>query len=160
MRRAGVTVGLGCDGSAAHDASDLWGEVRQALLLAHLKDGPSALTARDVLAMATAGGAGCLGRTDIGSLEVGKCADLACYPLTGLSTAGAVLDPVEAIVRCAVRQASHTVVNGRVLVRDGRLTTPTSRTASSGTGRWRGAGRAPNARQSLALTGQGTARLV
>ena len=71
--------------------------------------------------MATAGGAGCLGRTDIGSLEIGKCADLACYPMTGLSTAGAVLDPVEAIVRCAVRLASHTVVNGRVLVRDGRL---------------------------------------
>jgi cytosine/adenosine deaminase-related metal-dependent hydrolase len=121
MRRAGVSVGLGCDGSAAHDASDLWGEVRQALLLAHLRDGPSGLTARDTLGMATAGGAGCLGRTDIGSLEIGKCADLACYPLTGLSTAGAVLDPVEAIVRCAVRGASHTVVNGRVVVRDGRL---------------------------------------
>jgi cytosine/adenosine deaminase-related metal-dependent hydrolase len=102
----------------------LWGEVRQALLLAHLRDGPSALTARDALGMATVGGAGCLGRTDIGSLEIGKCADLACYPLTGLSTAGAVLDPVEAIVRCAVREASHTVVNGRVLVRDGRLNSP------------------------------------
>ena len=124
MRRAGVIVGLGCDGSAAHDASDLWGEVRQALLLAHLRDGPSALTARDALGMATVGGAGCLGRTDIGSLEIGKCADLACYPLTGLSTAGAVLDPVEAIVRCAVREPSHTVVNGRVLVRDGRLNNP------------------------------------
>jgi cytosine/adenosine deaminase-related metal-dependent hydrolase len=121
MRRAGVIVGLGCDGSAAHDASDLWGEVRQALLLAHLRDGPAALTARGALEMATGGGAGCLGRTDIGSLEVGKCADMACYPLTGLSTAGAVLDPVEAIVRCAVRGAAHTVVNGQVLVRDGRL---------------------------------------
>jgi cytosine/adenosine deaminase-related metal-dependent hydrolase len=124
MRRAGVNVGLGCDGSAAHDASDLWGEVRQALLLAHLRDGPSGLQARDVLSMATAGGAGCLGRSDIGSLGLGKCADLACYPLTGLSTAGAVLDPVETIVRCAVRGASHTVVNGKVLVREGRLVNP------------------------------------
>jgi cytosine/adenosine deaminase-related metal-dependent hydrolase len=124
MRRAGLTVGLGCDGSAAHDASDLWGEVRQALLLAHLRNGPASLQARDVLNMATAGGAACLGRDDIGSLEIGRRADLACYSLTGLSTAGAVLDPVEAIVRCAVRGAKHTVVNGRVLVRDGWLDHP------------------------------------
>jgi len=71
--------------------------------------------------MATRGSARCLGRDDIGSLELGKRADLACYPLDGLSMSGAVLDPVEGTVRCAVRAAAHTVVEGRTLVRDGRL---------------------------------------
>ncbi len=121
MLAAGVGVGLGCDGSAAQDASDLWGEVRQAVLLSHLTAGATSLTARDALGLATRGSARCLGRDDIGSIEVGKRADLACFPLDGLSTSGAVLDPVEAVVRCAVRSARHTVVEGNVLVEDGRL---------------------------------------
>lgn len=119
--RADVTVGLGTDGSAANDASDLWGEVRQALLLAHLRDGPASLSARDALGLATRGSAACLGRDDIGSIQIGKRADLACYSLDGLSTSGATLDPVEAVVRCAVRGAEHTVVEGRILVRDRQL---------------------------------------
>ncbi len=122
MVGAGVAVGLGCDGSAAHDASDLWGEVRQAMLLARLRGGAEAFAARDALRLATRGSAACLGRDDIGSVEVGKRADLACYPLDGMSMSGAVLDPVEAVVRCAVRLAKHTVVEGRVVVQDGRLT--------------------------------------
>ena len=122
MRAAGMHVGLGCDGSAAHDASDLWGEVRQALLLAHLRDGAESFTARDALGLATEGSARCLGREDIGAIEVGLRADLACFRLDGLSMAGAVLDPVEGAVRCAVRSAEHTVVEGTVLVRDGALT--------------------------------------
>ncbi len=121
LLEAGVSVGLGCDGSAANDASDLWGEVRQAVLLAHLRGGPASFAARDALALATRGSSACLGRDDIGSLEPGKRADIACFPLDGLSLAGAVLDPVEASIRCAVRGARHTVVEGRVLVRDGRL---------------------------------------
>jgi cytosine/adenosine deaminase-related metal-dependent hydrolase len=121
LRAAGVAVGLGCDGSASHDVSDLWGEVRQALLLAHLRDGAVSATSRDVLRLATAGGAACLGREDIGAVEPGRRADLACFPLDGIATAGAVLDPVEAAVRCGVRSARHTVVEGVVLVRDGRL---------------------------------------
>ena len=121
MRSAGVNVGLGTDGSAAHDASDLWGEVRQALLLAHLRGGAESFTARDALWLATRGSARCLGRDDIGSLEPGKRADLACYPMDGLSMSGAALDPVEGTVRGAVRAAAHTVVEGRVLVRDGQL---------------------------------------
>jgi cytosine/adenosine deaminase-related metal-dependent hydrolase len=121
MAQAGVPVGLGCDGSASNDASDLWGEVRQAMLLAHLRSGPQSLSARDALALATRGGARCLGRDDVGSIEVGKRADLACYSLDGIATAGAALDPVEAVVRCAVRLATHTVVEGRVVVQDGRL---------------------------------------
>jgi cytosine/adenosine deaminase-related metal-dependent hydrolase len=121
MRAAGVSVGLGCDGSASHDASDLWGEVRQALLLAHLRGGPASFSARDALWMATRGSAACLGRDDIGAIEVGKRADLACFSLRDIAAAGAVLDPVEAAVRCAIRRAAHTVVEGRVLVRDGHL---------------------------------------
>jgi len=121
MRSAGVNIGLGTDGSAAQDASDLWGEVRQALLLAHLRGGAESFTARDALWLATRGGARCLGRDDVGSLEPGKRADLACYALDGLSMSGAALDPVEGTVRCAVRAAAHTVVEGIVLVRDGRL---------------------------------------
>ena len=122
MLDAGVNVGLGCDGSAAHDASDLWGEVRQALLLAHLRDGAGAFTARDALRLATRGSARCLGRdADLGSLEPGKRADLACFPLDVISMSGSALDPVEGLVRCAVRAPAHTVVDGRVLVRDGAL---------------------------------------
>jgi cytosine/adenosine deaminase-related metal-dependent hydrolase len=117
----GVPVGLGCDGSASNDAGDLWGEVRQALLLAHLRGGAASFSARDALTLATRGSAACLGRDDIGSIQVGKRADLACYSLEGLSTAGAALDPVEAVVRCAVRQATHTVVEGRPVVEDGHL---------------------------------------
>src|SRR5262249_6335260 len=67
LLETGVTVGLGCDGSAAHDASDLWGEVRQAVLLAHLRGGPATFSARDALGLATRGSAACLGRQDIGS---------------------------------------------------------------------------------------------
>jgi len=121
MVAAGVPVGLGCDGSASNDASDVWQEIRQAMLLAHLRGGAGSFSARDALALATRGGARCLGRDDIGSIEVGKRADLACFSLDTLSTAGAVLDPIEAIVRGAVRASTHTIVEGRVLVEDGQL---------------------------------------
>jgi len=121
MRDAGVNVGLGCDGSASNDASDLWQEVRQSVLVAHLRDGPASFGARDALRLATAGSAACLGRDDIGSIAPGMRADLALYPVDGLATSGAELDPVEAVVRCGVRFARHTVVEGRVVVEDGRL---------------------------------------
>jgi cytosine/adenosine deaminase-related metal-dependent hydrolase len=122
MLAEGVPVGLGCDGSASNDASDLWQEVRQAMLLAHLRSGADAFSSRDALRLATNGSAACLGRDDIGSIEPGKRADLACYPLDGLSMAGAALDPVEGVVRTAVRRAVHTIVDGHVAVEDGRLT--------------------------------------
>jgi len=121
MRDSGVNVGLGCDGSASNDASDLWQEVRQSVLVAHLRDGPASFGARDALRLATTGSAACLGRDDIGSISPGMRADLALYPLDGLATSGAELDPVEAVVRCGVRFARHTVVEGRVVVADGRL---------------------------------------
>ena len=119
---AGVHVGLGVDGSSSADAASLWLEARQAMLLAKLRNGAGAGTARMALEMATIGGAGCLGRTgEIGTLEVGAVGDVAVWPLTGPSFAGAIADPVEAWLRCGPVAARHTVVHGRAVVRDGRL---------------------------------------
>ena len=133
MLDAGVPVGLGVDGSASNDGAHMVGEARQALLLARVgrsldpfgcDHGPSETTARDMLAVATRGGAEVLGRSDIGHLAVGMCADLALFDLRTLAFAGgAVHDPVASLLLCASAQAAYTVVNGRVVVREGQLTT-------------------------------------
>ena len=133
MLDAGVPVGLGVDGSASNDGAHMVGEARQALLLARVgrsldpfgcDHGPSETTARDMLAVATRGGAEVLGRSDIGHLAVGMCADLALFDLRTLPFAGgAVHDPVASLLLCASAQAAYTVVNGRVVVREGQLTT-------------------------------------
>jgi len=130
---AGVPVGLGVDGSASNDAAHMVNEARQALLLARVgrsldafgcDHGPAEMTARDALALATRGGAQVLGRADIGHLAPGMCADLALFDLDTLGFAGgAVHDPVGALLLCASPQAAWTVVNGRVVVREGRLAT-------------------------------------
>ena len=125
LRAAGVPVGLGVDGSASADAASLWLEARQALLLGKLRDGAHAITARDVLEMATLGGAACLGRAgELGTIQVGAVGDLAVWPLTGPSFAGALADPVEAWLRCGPVGARDTVVAGRVVVRDGHVVSP------------------------------------
>jgi cytosine/adenosine deaminase-related metal-dependent hydrolase len=121
MRDAGVSVGLGCDGSASTDCASMWLETRGALLLARLRGGPPAMRAREALEMATLGGAACLGRTDIGHLSVGAVADLVCWPLEGIAFAGALSDPVEAWLRCGPVAARHTVVHGRPVVEDGLM---------------------------------------
>ncbi len=122
LRTAGVHVGLGVDGSSSADSASLWLEARQAMLLAKLRDGAAAGTARMALEMATIGGAGCLGRLgEIGTLTVGAVGDIAVWPLTGPSFAGALADPVEAWLRCGPVAARHTVVHGRAVVRDGAL---------------------------------------
>ena len=133
MLDAGVPVGLGVDGSASNDGAHMVNEARQALLLARVgrslepfgcDHGPSAMTARDALATATRGGAEVLGRADIGHLAPGMCADLALFDLTTVGFAGgAVHDPVASLLLCASPQAAYTVVNGRVVVREGQLTT-------------------------------------
>jgi 8-oxoguanine deaminase len=130
---AGVPVGLGVDGSASNDGAHMVGEARQALLLARVgrslepfgcDHGPAEMTARDALAMATRGGAEVLGRADIGHLAPGMCADLALFDLDTLGFAGgAVHDPVASLLLCASPQAAYTVVNGRVVVRQGQLAT-------------------------------------
>lgn len=134
MLNAGVRVGLGVDGSASNDSSHLLAEVRQAMLLARLDagqrgaslsgdDAPPLMTARTALELATRGGAAVLGRSDIGSLEVGKCADFFAVDLHQLGFAGALHDPLAALVFCAPVQADYTVVGGRFIVKEGQLQT-------------------------------------
>jgi cytosine/adenosine deaminase-related metal-dependent hydrolase len=125
FRAAGVPVGLGCDGSASTDSASLWIESRAALLLGRQRKGPTGMTAREVLDIATRGGAACLGRAgELGELTVGAAGDLVCWPQSGVQFAGALVDPVEAWLRCGPVSAKHTVVAGKVLVRDGALTLP------------------------------------
>src|SRR5262249_62045084 len=116
MRKEGVPIGLGVDGSASNDSGHLLTEARQAMLLARVGYGPAAMTARQALEMATLGGARVLGRDDIGSLSPGMAADLTAFDLTGLETAGALHDPVAALVFCTPRRAAWTAINGRVVV--------------------------------------------
>ncbi|GAN55388.1 8-oxoguanine deaminase [Tanticharoenia sakaeratensis] len=120
MRRRGLRVGLGCDGSASNDAASLWMETRQALLLGRFRHGPQSMTARDALDMATRGGAACLGREDeLGHLRPGACADLVIWDAHPVARAGALTDPVEAWLRCGPAVAGTTIVDGRVLVDNG-----------------------------------------
>ncbi len=122
LRRAGVKVGLGVDGSSSADAASLWMEARQAMLLAKLRNGAAAGTARMALEIATLGGAGCLGREgELGVISTGAAGDVAVWPLVGPAFAGAIADPVEAWLRCGPVSARHTVVHGRPVVRDGML---------------------------------------
>ena len=123
MRKAGVPVGLGVDGSASSDSGSLVAEMRQAMLLQRVKWGASAMTARDALDVSTRGGARVLNRTDIGALVPGSAADLAVFDLNRIEFAGALHDPVAALVFCGPVPALHTLVGGRFVVRDGRLTT-------------------------------------
>jgi cytosine/adenosine deaminase-related metal-dependent hydrolase len=120
---AGVPVGLGVDGPASQEAGRLGAELRQALLAARLRGGPAALTAREVLAMATLGGARCLGRDgDTGSIEVGKLADLAVWRLDGIGHVG-VDDPVAALVFGAQPPLELLLVGGEPVVRRNELQT-------------------------------------
>jgi cytosine/adenosine deaminase-related metal-dependent hydrolase len=119
---AGAMVGLGVDGSASNESGRMVDELHQAVLAARFRGGPLALTTRDALRMATLGGAECLGRQDgLGSLEVGKLADLAVWRLADLPSAG-VRDPIAALVLgAAVLDSLY--VGGQPVVLDGRLTT-------------------------------------
>jgi cytosine/adenosine deaminase-related metal-dependent hydrolase len=123
MLKAGVPVGLGVDGSASNDTSNMLGEARQALLAHRIGADPSRwLTAEDALWMATRGGARCLGREDIGSIEPGKCADLVLVDTRRLSYAGASSDLVAALVFSPFPAPVDTaMVNGRVVVEGGEL---------------------------------------
>ena len=133
-RAAGVNVGLGVDGSASNDGSHLLAEVRQAMLLARVKEGITGyslsndpdrklLTARDALWLGTRGGAAVLGRADIGSLEPGKCADFFAINLNHLDYTGGLHDPVSAVVFCQPRHVDYTVVGGKFIVKEGQLVT-------------------------------------
>ncbi|MBC7098945.1 amidohydrolase family protein, partial [Candidatus Bipolaricaulota bacterium] len=121
MLSAGVRVGLAVDGSASNDHSNMIREARQAMLLSRLRYGAEAMPARRALELATLGGARVLHREkELGTLEAGKCADLALFDISGVEHAGAA-DPVAALLHCATQHADTVMVNGRMLVRAGRL---------------------------------------
>jgi 8-oxoguanine deaminase len=134
MLDAGVPIGLGVDGSASNDGAHLLNEARQAMLVARVRrsldnfgcdDGPAEMTPRDALRIATRGGAEVLGRAhELGQIKPGFCADIAMFRTDTLSMAGgAVHDPVGALLLCASDNADYTIVNGRVVVREGEIAT-------------------------------------
>jgi len=120
MLRAGVRVGLGVDGSASNERSDLFFEVKQALLVCRGRGGGAAITAREAIRLGTRGGAAVLRRDDIGSLEHGKCADFAVWRTDGLELGGAD-DLVAGIVFAGPFRPDRLVVGGETVVRDGHL---------------------------------------
>lgn len=120
---AGVRVGLGVDGSASNDSSHMLAEARMALLLQRVSGNPAGLSAEEALWLATAGGARALGRGDIGSLAPGMAADFIGIQLERLAYAGALHDPMAALVFCTPQQVDLSVINGRVVVSDGQLLT-------------------------------------
>ena len=120
MLDAGVPVGLGVDGSASNERSDLSADVKQALLVARGIGGPAAMTVRDALRLGTRGGAAVLGRDDLGSLEPGRCADFAVWNLDGLAFGGAD-DPLAALVLSGPHRAERVYVGGEPAVLDGEL---------------------------------------
>jgi cytosine/adenosine deaminase-related metal-dependent hydrolase len=119
---AGARVGLGVDGSASNERSDLFFEVKQALLVARGRGGPQAMTVRDALRLGTRGGAEVLGRDDIGQLAPGKRADIAVWRTDGLELGGAETDPVAGLVFSAPHRVHSLYVSGQEVVRDGQLT--------------------------------------
>ena len=130
---AGVNVGIGVDGSSSNDSSNLLAETRQAMLLARVRAGLEGaslsgseapfMTARESLELATIGGAAVLGRNDIGSLEVDKCADFVAFNLNKIDFAGGLQDPLAALLFCNPVKVDVSVINGKIIVKDGELQT-------------------------------------
>lgn len=116
----GCAVGLAVDGAASNDGSNLIQECRQALLLQRLDQGAEKVSVADVLRWATEGSARCLGRADLGGLQVGKRADLALFKLDEVSMSGAH-DPLAALLLCGAQRVDALMIEGRWKVRDGRL---------------------------------------
>ena len=121
--RGGTPVGLGVDGAAANDAGHLLAEARQSLLLQRVLGGPSALTAREALEMATLGGAQVLGRDDVGSLAPGMAADFVAFDLNQIGFIGTSADLAASLIFCHPVNVSYSVINGKLVVDQGRLTT-------------------------------------
>ena len=122
MLKAGIMVGIGVDGSASNDSSNMLIELRQAMLLSRLREPPFRLTADDVLWMGTVGGAKALGRDDIGQIRSGKCADLIMISMDRLEYAGAQHDPAAALVfNVAMEPVDYSVVNGKIVVEKGMI---------------------------------------
>jgi 8-oxoguanine deaminase len=120
LEAAGCAIGLGVDGSASNDSSNLIAELRQALLIQRLGGAEPLVSHEDVLRWATAGGAQLLGRPELGSLAVGAMADLALFDLDDLRFSGAE-DPLAALILCGAHRADAVMVQGRWRVRNGEL---------------------------------------
>ncbi|KAA0935032.1 8-oxoguanine deaminase [Psychrobacter sp. ANT_H59] len=120
LQEAGCPVGLGVDGSASNDGSNMIGEVRQALLLQRLRYGAEEITHQKAFKWATIGSAGCLGRDDIGEIAVGKQADIALFKLDEIRFAGAG-SPVAAILLCGATKADKVMVAGKWRVLEGQI---------------------------------------
>ena len=120
---SGVRVGLGADGSASNDSSHLLAEARMAMLLQRVSGNPAGLSAKEALRLATRGGASVLGRDELGQLVPGKAADFIGFRLDRLDFAGALHDPMAALVFCTPQKVDLSVINGRIVVEDGDLTT-------------------------------------
>lgn len=122
MRAMGINVGLAVDGAASNDSSDMLGELRNALLLQRVKYGASAVSAVDVVEMATKNGAELLGFDKVGELREGFAADLAIFDVGKMEYAGSLSDPLAALVFSGFNHATdYTIVAGRVVVDRGRL---------------------------------------
>ena len=123
MKQTNMRIGIGVDGSASNDTNSFIGEVRLATLLQRVKYGADALTSREALAMASMGGARVLRMdSDIGSIEVGKAADLIMWDLDTLEFAGGLHDPFTAPVMCDAKQVNLNMVDGKVLIENGQFT--------------------------------------
>ena len=118
---AGARVGLAVDGSASNDCGHMLGEARQAMLLQRVQHGATALSAEEALWLGTRGGASVLGRDDIGCLAPGMAADFIAIDLERLAFAGAQADPLAALLFCTPPNVDLSVINGRVVVREGKL---------------------------------------
>jgi cytosine/adenosine deaminase-related metal-dependent hydrolase len=121
LRDAGARVGLGVDGSASNDGGHMLGEARQAMLLQRVIGNSAAMSAQEVLEIATLGGASVLGRDDIGALAPGMAADFIGYRMERPEFAGALHDPLAALVFCAPPQVDLSVINGVIRVQDGEI---------------------------------------
>jgi 8-oxoguanine deaminase len=120
MEEAGVRIGIGVDGSASNDGSNLMQEVRAAFLLQRSRYGVNKVSHRDALRWATQGSAACAGRSDIGEIAVGKMADLALFKLDALRFSGSG-DPLAALVLCGAHHADRVMIGGRWIVKDGEI---------------------------------------
>lgn len=117
LRAAGASVGIGVDGSGSNDSGHVLGELRQALMLARVRYGPSAMTAMQALEIGTLEGAKILKRTDIGSITPGQCADLAIFPAVDLFSSGHE-NPVDALLLCWPRTVDILIIHGKVRIRN------------------------------------------
>jgi 8-oxoguanine deaminase len=120
MEEAGVAIGLGVDGSASNDESNLMQEVRAAFLLQRARYGVSKVSHKDALRWVTRGSAACVGRPELGEIAVGKAADLALFKLDELRFSGHG-DPIAALVLCGAHRADRVMVRGKWVVTDGAI---------------------------------------